>query len=64
MGVGAVSSRFVNQLNSMIYDLKRSLDLRFLLDPMLHSSLDDLVKVHILCAEPISGDVQSFKWES
>ena len=27
----------------MIYDLKRSLDLRWLLDPVLHSSLDDLV---------------------
>ena len=27
----------------MIYDLKRSVDLRWLFDPVLHSSLDDLV---------------------
>ena len=40
----AVSSRSFYLLNSMIYDLKRSVDLRWLYDPVLHSSLDDLVK--------------------
>ena len=47
-GVGyAVSSRsFDLLLNSMIYDLKRSVDLRGLFDPVLHSSLDDLVICH------------------
>ena len=39
----AVSSRFLDLLNSIIYDLKRSLDQRWLFDPVLHSSLDDLV---------------------
>ena len=42
-GGGAVSSRSFDLLNSMIYDLKRSVDLRWLFDPVLHSSLDDLV---------------------
>ena len=37
-GGGAVSSRFFDLLNSMIYDLKRSVDLRWLFDPVLHSS--------------------------
>ena len=36
-------SRFCDLLNSMIYDLKRSVDLRWLFDPVLHSSSDDLV---------------------
>ena len=40
---GAVTSRFFDRLNSMIYDLKRSLHLRWLFDPVLHSSLDYLV---------------------
>ena len=38
-----MSLRFFDLLNSMIYDLKRSVDLRRLFDPVLHSSLDDLV---------------------
>ena len=42
-GWGAVSSRSFDLLNSMIYDLKRSVDLRQLFDPVLYSSLDDLV---------------------
>ena len=29
----------------MIYDLKRSVDLRWLFDPVLYSSLDDLVRI-------------------
>ena len=39
----AVSSRFFDPLNSLTYDLKRSKDLRWLFDLVLHSSLDDLV---------------------
>ena len=38
-----MSSRFFDLLNFIIYDLKRSVDLRLLFDPVLHSSLDDLV---------------------
>ena len=38
-----MSSRFFGLLNSMIFDLKRSVDLGRLFDPVLHSSLDDLV---------------------
>ena len=42
----------------MIYDLKRSVDLRWLFDPVLHSSLDDLVCIcifqDIISAPPIS----------
>ena len=38
-----MSSRFFDLLNSIIYDLKISLDQRWLFDPGLHSSLDDLV---------------------
>ena len=38
-----MSSRFFDLSNSMIYDLKRSVHLRWLLDWLLHSSLDDLV---------------------
>ena len=34
---GAVSSRSFDLLNSMIYDLKRSIELRWLFDPVLHS---------------------------
>ena len=34
---------FFDLLNPMIYDLKRSVDIRWLFDPVLHSSLDDLV---------------------
>ena len=46
-GVGyAVSSRSLDLLNSVIYDLKGSVDLRGLFDPVLHSSLDDLVICH------------------
>ena len=41
----AVSSRFFDLLNSMTYDLKRSVDQRWLFDLVLHSSLDDLVFV-------------------
>ena len=37
------SSRFVDLLKSIIYDIKRYVDLRWLFDPVLHSSLDDLV---------------------
>ena len=36
-------SRFFDLLNSMIYGLKRSIDLRWLFDLVLNSSLDDLV---------------------
>ena len=36
---GAVSWWSFDLLNSMIYDLKRSVDLRWLFDPVLHSSL-------------------------
>ena len=40
-------------LNSMIYDLKRSVDLRLLFDPVLHSPLDDLIitAYHIVSAD-------------
>ena len=41
--VTVLSQSTANILNSMIYDLKRCVDLRWLLDPLLHSSLDDLV---------------------
>ena len=40
---GAASLRFFDLLNSMIFDLKRSVDLRSLFDLVLHSSFDDLV---------------------
>ena len=42
----AVSSKFVDLLivNSMIYDLKRSVYLKWLFDPVLHSSLDNIVE--------------------
>ena len=36
-------SRFFDLLNSMIDDLKRSVDLRWLFDPVLHSSINPLV---------------------
>ena len=53
-----VSLRSFDLLNSMIYDLKRSVDLRWLFDPVLHSSLDDLVCIcifqDIISAPPIS----------
>ena len=39
----AVSSRSFDLLNSMICDLKRSVNQRWLFDPVIHSSLDDLV---------------------
>ena len=39
----AVSSRSFYLLTSIIYDLKRSVDLRGLVDPVLHSPWDDLV---------------------
>ena len=42
-GLGAVSSRSFDLLNSMIYDLKLSVDLRWLFDLVLHVSLEDLV---------------------
>ena len=38
-----MSSRFFDLLNSITYDLKRSVDLRWLFDPVLHSSSNDLV---------------------
>ena len=38
-----VSLRFFYLLNSMIYDLKRSVYLRWLFNPVQYSSLDDLV---------------------
>ena len=41
----AMSSRFVDLLNLMIYDLKRSVDQRWLFDPVLNSSLDDVVRI-------------------
>ena len=47
--VGLLSSRFFDILNSKIYDLKRSLHLRCLLDPVLHSSSDNLVISISLC---------------
>ena len=47
-GGGAVSSRSFDLLNSMIYDLKGSVNLRWLFDPVLHSSLDDLVFLQTL----------------
>ena len=43
-GGGAVSSRSFDLLTSIISDLKRSVNLRWLFDPVLHSSLDDLVE--------------------
>ena len=45
VGGGAVSSRFFDLLNSMMYDLKRSADIRQLFGPVLHSSLDDHVLI-------------------
>ena len=41
--IKAAASRSIDLLNSMIYDLKRFEDLRWLFDPVQHSSLDDLV---------------------
>ena len=38
---GAASSRFFDLFNSMIFDLKRSVDPRRSFDPVLHSSIDD-----------------------
>ena len=43
VGVGKVSWRSFDLFNSMIYDLKRYVGLRWLFDPVLHSSLDDIV---------------------
>ena len=40
---------FFYLLNSMIFDLKRSIDLICLFDPVLYSSLDDLVIIHDDC---------------
>ena len=40
-----VTSRFFDRLNSMIYDIKRSVDPRWLFDPVVDSSLDDLVTI-------------------
>ena len=37
----------IYDLWSMIYDIKRSVDLRRLFDPVLHSSLDDLLTLDI-----------------
>ena len=54
----ALSPRSFDLFNSKIYDLKRSVDLRWLFDPVLHSSLDDLVCIcifqDIISAPPIS----------
>ena len=47
--IQTVSSRFNDRLNSMIYDLKRSVDLRCLIDLVLHSSFDDLVSTFFAC---------------
>ena len=47
--IQTVSSRFNDQLNSMIYDLKRSVELRCLIDLVLHSSIDDLVSTFFAC---------------
>ena len=41
----------------MIYDLKRSVDLRWLFDPVLHSSLDDLVSNKLLASPYITRSV-------
>ena len=35
----------------MIYDLKRSVGLRWLIDPVLHSSFDDLVSTFCMCSK-------------
>ena len=45
MGGWGDGGGFQDLFNSMIYDLKRSVVLRLLFDPVLHSSLDDLVKL-------------------
>ena len=42
---GAVSSRSFDLLNSMMHDPKRSVDLRWLFDTVLNSSLHDLVSI-------------------
>ena len=42
----SVSSRFFDLLNSMIYDVKKSVDQKWLFDAVLHASLDDLVYWH------------------
>ena len=58
----AVSSRFFDILNSMIYDLKISVDLRRLFDPVLHSSLDDLVLFEpSICYKNRAEQKRSFK---
>ena len=53
-GGGAVSSRSFDLLKLMIYDLKLSVDLKWLFDPVLHSSLDDLV--------PMLSESFSLRW--
>ena len=42
----SVSSRIFDLLNSMIHDVKRSVDLRLLFDAVLYASLDGLVFWH------------------
>ena len=55
-----MSPRFFDLLNSMIYDLKRSVDLRRLFDPVLYSSLEDLV---ILMFENLPLSWPSFNFD-
>ena len=59
-----MASRFFDLSNSMIYDLERSVDLRWLFDPMLHSSLDDLVTIFFIALKCISPDSKSFQGNS
>ena len=64
-GGGAVSSRCFDLLNSMIYDLKRSVDLNWFIDQVLHSSFDDLVFIGQTCCFwksniPISSKLCNF----
>ena len=63
-GGGAVSPRFFDLLNSMIFDLKRSVDQRRLFHSVLHLSIDDRCSLfsvilvlsafigHCLCLSP------------
>ena len=59
-GWGGVSSIFFNLLNSMIYDLKRSIDLRWLFDLVLYSFLDDLVDAKKGWCSVVATE---FRWE-
>ena len=57
-----VISRSFDLLNSMIYDLKRFVDLRWLFGPVLHSSLDDLVWFIILHLRFLHCPNKSRRW--